>query len=53
MGEFNDNPDDKKECVFYDTNSQGHDYLEGRQPAWKSIELQTKIFRIISSKEYS
>ena len=38
MGEFNDNPEDKKECVFYDTNSQGHDYLEGRQPAWKSIE---------------
>ena len=38
MGEFNDNPDDKKECVFYDVNSQGHDYLEGRQPAWKSIE---------------
>lgn len=38
MGEFNDNPEDKKECIFYDTNSQGHDYLEGRQPAWKSIE---------------
>ena len=39
MGEFNENSDGKKECVFYDTNSQGHDYLEGRQTAWKSIEF--------------
>ena len=39
LGEFNENPENKKECVFYDTNSQGHDYLEGRQPAWKAIEF--------------
>ena len=38
LGEFNDNPNNVKECVFYDTNSQGHDYLEGKQPAWKSVE---------------
>ena len=38
MGEFNDNPNNVRECVFYDTNNQGHDYLEGKQPAWKSIE---------------
>lgn len=38
LGEFNNNPNNIKECVFYDTNSQGHDYLEGRQPAWKSVE---------------
>lgn len=38
MGEFNDNPNNIRECVFYDTNNQGHDYLEGKQPAWKSIE---------------
>ena len=38
LGEFNDNPKNIKECIFYDTNSQGHDYLEGRQTAWKSVE---------------
>ena len=38
LGEFNENPKNVKECIFYDTNSQGHDYLEGRQPAWKSVE---------------
>lgn len=38
MGEFNDNPNNVRECVFYDTNNQGHDYLEGKQPAWKSVE---------------
>ena len=38
MGEFNDNPNNVRECVFYDTNNQVHDYLEGKQPAWKSIE---------------
>ena len=38
LGEYNDNPNNVKECTFYDVSNQGHDYLEGKQPAWKSIE---------------
>ena len=32
MGELKDNPNNLKQCIFYDVNNQGHDYLEGKQP---------------------
>ena len=46
MGEFNDNPHNKKECVFYDTKFKTR---LRRSPLGNQLNIYIKIFRIISS----
>jgi hypothetical protein len=48
----NTNPNNLTDCIYYKTNEQGHNYLKGKQPAWKEIEyLKTEPLTLYHPKK--